>query len=175
MSSFMTASFTLIETTSSIGLRSEREDGEHVHEMPRSTKVLAFDVVSPVVLFTYISTSRLRLMTSTELNHRFYTWQMEFLARDGKYYRPFRESTLFAPLMDAMRGAAAETLVRLGFSEAIALRKAAHQTVFWVSGKHHSFLARKSKLNNTNRFFSSRRKLGSRAAYDQRLLDWWCL
>ena len=58
---------------------------------------------------------------------------MEFLARDGEYYSPFGASRLFTPLMDAMRSAAAKTLMRFGYAKGIASKKAAHQTVFWVS------------------------------------------
>jgi len=72
-------------------------------------------------------------ISDTELNHKFFQWQMKFLRETGDYWSGFVELELYRDLMDSMRDGVAQVLEAYGFDEEVARRKAAHEVIFWVS------------------------------------------
>lgn len=72
-------------------------------------------------------------LSDTELNHRFFNWQMRHLHSDGEYWSGFGKDSLWMKLMHSSRVAAAQLLQVYGFSATEAWQKASHRTVLWAS------------------------------------------
>lgn len=90
-------------------------------------------------------------ITDTELNNKFYNWQMNKLDQTGEHWSGYTKIPLFHSLLASMHQAATEFLMMHGFSRDSARRKAAHHTIFWTSvhsgsSIHHAHVAEDSLI-----------------------------
>jgi uncharacterized protein (TIGR02466 family) len=73
-------------------------------------------------------------LSSTDLNHMFFKFQMNNLDTDSNsYWKAFAEAVGFKELVKKMRYGAFKFLMEHGFDETTALRKASHPVIIWVS------------------------------------------
>ena len=115
-------------------------------------------------------------LSDTELNHRFFQWQMDILKKEGDYYKGFREHPLWTHISDSMKAASSQLLSVHSGNKADAWSKASHRTILWASvhtdkSLHEPHMTHDSLVGGVYYLRIPRAVAGDLALYDPRGLS----